>query len=130
MKEIIDFLKECPAFSGVELREDFLSARSGSAAIVPDGGKQLLRRYTSGDLLGQYNFKLLVRENFTGQANRVFGMFSEWIDKGNLPDLSGDKTAQYIEITEGPALIKTETGAGIYDMKFTLVYYEKGVKNE
>ena len=128
MKEMMEFLKKCPAFSGMELREDFLSARSGSAAVVPDGGKQLLRRYTSGDLLRQYNFKLLLRENFTGQADRVFREFTEWIDKGNLPVLSGDKTAQYIEITEGPALIKTETGAGIYDMKFTLVYYEKGVR--
>ncbi len=128
MKEMVDFLKKCPAFSGIALREDFLSPVSGSAAIVPDGGKQIVKRYTSGDMLGQYNFKLLVRENFTGQAGSIFREFSEWVAKGNLPCLGGDKIAQYIDITEGPALIKTEVGAGIYDMKFTLVYYEKGVR--
>lgn len=128
MKKMVDFLKRCPAFSDVSLGEDFLSPKSGSAAVVPDGGAQLVKRYTSGDMLEQYNFKLLLRENFTGQANKIFRGFSDWISNGNLPDLDGDKIAQYIEITEGPALIKTEVGAGIYDIKFTLVYYRKGVR--
>ena len=126
MKKIVDFLKGCPAFSDVNLGEDFLSPKSGSVAVVPDGGAQVVKRYMSGDMLGQYNFKLLLRENLTGQADKIFSEFSEWINGGNLPDLDGDKTAQYIEITEGPALIKTEVGAGIYDMKFRLVYYRKG----
>ena len=128
MKEMIEFLKSCPAFSDVSMGEDFLSPCSGSIALVPDGGVQVAKRYTSGDVLGQYNFKLLLRENFTGQASKIFAGFSDWISDGNLPALDGDKTAQYIEITEGPALIKTEVGAGIYDMKFTLVYYSKGVR--
>ena len=128
MNVMVEFLKKCPAFSDVTLGEDFLSPKSGRVAVVPDGGAQVVKRYTSGDMLGQYNFKLLLRENFTGQADRMFSGFTDWINEGNLPLLEGDKTAQYIEITEGPALIKTEVGAGIYDMKFSLVYYGKGVR--
>ena len=129
MKEILLFFKQCPAFSSVALREDFLAPKPGSAAIVPDGGEMVLKQYTSGDMLGQYNIKLLLRESYTGEAGKLFEIISEWIDEGqaDLPVLNGNKTAQYAQVVEGPRLIKTEVGAGIYEMKFRLVYYRKGV---
>ena len=129
MKKILQFFKQCPAFSAISLREDFLAPEAGSAAIVPDGGDEILRRYTSGDVLGQFNIKLLLREGFTGEAGQFFEMLSDWIEEGGtpLPELGGNKTAQYVEVVEGPKLIKTEVGAGIYEMKFRLVYYRKGV---
>ena len=128
MKQIVEFFKKCPEMVAVTLREDYLAPGPGSAAIVADGGEQVLRLYTSGDILGQYNFKLLVRENFTGGAEKLFTGLSDWLEQGKekLPEMSGNKTAEYIEVAEGPSLIKTEVGAGIYEMKFRLVYYRKG----
>ena len=129
MKQIVEYFKKCPAMSGRTLREDYFAPESGSAAIMPDGGEKVLKQYTSGDMLGQYKFKLLLRENFVGKAGNFFDQLSEWIAGGsqNLPELGANKTTQYIEVTEGPALIKTEVGAGVYEMKFRLVYYRKGV---
>lgn len=126
MKEILQFFKKCPAFDKVNLREDFLSPLTGSSAIVPDGGEGILKRYTTGDILGQYNYKIMLREAYIGQASEFFLKLTEWLGKGYLPDMEGEKTAQYIEITGMPELIKSEVGAGIYHMKIRLVYYAKG----
>ena len=88
--------------------------------------------YASGDSLEQICFKLMLREAFTGQAGRLFGELRQWLAEGKekLPEIPGKGRVQYIEIADGPALIKTEVGAGIYEMKFRLVYYRKGAGNE
>lgn len=126
MKEIVDFFKSCPALSGKCVREDYLGPEPGSLAIAPDGGEQILKQYTSGDMLGQLLFKILIRENFTGAAGVVFENISEWlINCKTLPKLK-NKQAQYIEIAEGPDLVKTDVNAGVYEMKLRLVYYRKG----
>ena len=132
MKEIINFFKQCPCIADKKLREDYLGPESGSIAIIPDGGEQILKTYASGDMLGQICVKILMRSFFTGEANKIFNEISDWITEGttSLPKLFGDKVAQYFEITEAPLLIKTEVNAGIYEMKLKLVYYRKGVKNE
>lgn len=132
MKEIIKFLKQCPCLADRKLNEDYLGPESGSIAIVPDGGEQTLKVYTSGDMLGQICVKILMRSFFTGEANRLFNEIADWISEEStkLPELCGDKVAQYFEITEAPLLIKTEVNAGIYEMKLKLIYYRKGVKNE
>lgn len=132
MKEIIEFFKQFPCLVGCRIREDFLAPEEGSIAIAHDGGEQTLKVYTSGDMLGQICFKLLYRGFFTGEAGKIFDEISCKIaeSKVELPVLSGGRTVQYIEITEGPAMIKTEVGAGVYEMKFRLVYYRKGERNE
>lgn len=132
MKEIISYLKKCPYLSDKKLYEDYLAPESGSIAILPDGGERTLKVYTSGDMLGQISFKILMRSFFTGEATDLFNRISEWIceETAELPELYGDKVAQYFEISEEPLLIKTEVNAGIYEMKLKLIYYRKGVKNE
>lgn len=132
MKQIVNFLKQCPCLADKKVCEDFLAAESGSIAVVPDGGDRILKKYTSGDLLGQISVKILMRSFFTGEANRIFEQIIDWIgdESTNLPELCGDKVAQYFEIAEAPLLIKTEVNAGVYEMKLKLIYYRKGVKNE
>ena len=128
MKAITDYFKKCPALSGRTIREDFLGPESGNIAIAPDRGEHTIKVYASGDMLGQISFKIMVRENFTGSANKIFEAISDWIDgeADELPELCGGKTSQYIEIIEGPALVKTDVTAGVYEMKLRLVYYRKG----
>lgn len=132
MKEIIEFLKQCPCLADRKVNEDYLGPESGSIAVSYDGGEEILKVYTSGDVLGQISLKILMRSFFTGEANRIFYEISDWInsDLANLPELCGDKVAQYFEIAEAPLLVKTEVNAGIYEMKLKLIYYRKGVKNE
>lgn len=126
MKAIINFFRTCPALSGKTVREDYLGPESGSVALAPDGGEHILKIYTSGDLLGQICFKMLIRDNFTGAANTLFENVSQWlISVSSLPELSNGQ-AQYIEILERPVLVKTDVNAGIYEMKLRLVYYRKG----
>lgn len=129
MKEIIEFFKQCPCLADKKVREDYLGPESGSIAIVYDGGEQILKKYTSGDSLGQISVKIMMRAFFTGEANSFFEGISDWINEETtlLPKLCGDKVAQYFEITEAPLLVKTEVGAGIYEMKLKLIYYRKGV---
>lgn len=129
MKQMVEFLKNCPALSGHIIREDLLAPAAGSISVVPDGGEQTLKLYTSGDMLGQYNFIILLRENFTGEAGVLSYKLSDWIssEKYELPVLDKNKIAQYVEVAEGPELIKTEVGAGVFQMKLRLVYYRKGV---
>lgn len=131
MKAIINYLKKCPVLSDLKVREDYLGPESGSVAIAPDGGEQTVKVYASGDMLGQISFKILVRENFIGSASELLLKIADWIScSPELPDMIGNKTSQYVEVTEGPILVKTDVGAGIYEMKLRLVYYRKGVGNE
>lgn len=132
MKEIIGFFKKCPCLADKKISENYLGPKSGSIAIVPDGGEHTLKVYTSGDMLGQISVKILMRSFFTGEANNIFEQIVDWVseDSVKLPNLCGDKVAQYFEITQGPLLVKTEANAGIYEMKLKLIYYRKGVKNE
>ena len=126
MKEIINFFKGCPALSGKTVREDYLGPEAGSVAIAPDGGEHIVKRYTSGDMLGQICFKMLIRENFTGAANKLYEDVLKWLDSlKQLPEIKNGQ-AQYIEIVERPVLVKTDVNAGIYEMKLRLVYYRKG----
>ena len=109
------------------MREDYLGPESGNVAIAPDGGEQKLKVYASGDMQGQICFKIMVRENFTGNASKIFEGISDWLaEQENLPILGGGKESQYLEISEGPALVKTDVNAGIFEMKLRLVYYRKG----
>ncbi len=132
MKAIIEYFKKCPALSGCSVRQDFLGPESGNIAIAPDGGDHTEKVYASGDMLGGISFKIMVRENFTGKANGLLDAVSDWIDEEaeELPTLGGGKLAQYIEVVEGPVLVKTDVNAGIYEMKLRLIYYRKGEKNE
>lgn len=126
MKEIINFFRSCPALSGKAVREDYLGPESGSVAIAPDGGEHIIKTYTSGDILGQICFKMLIRDNYTGAASRLYEDVLEWLtDCSKLPELAYGH-AQYIDIVERPVLVKTDVNAGIYEMKLRLVYYRKG----
>ncbi|MFA7636777.1 MAG: hypothetical protein WCX81_03335 [Monoglobales bacterium] len=127
MKAITEYFKNCPALSGKSLRKDYLGPQSGSVAVVPDGGEQTVKKYASGDMLGQIALKLLVRENFTGAASALIDDILLWVENcGSLPILSGGREAQYFEVAEGPVLVKTEAGAGVYEVKIRLIYYKKG----
>ena len=127
MKAIVEYFKNCPQLSGQSVREDYLDAASGSVAIVPDGGEQIIKKYASGDYLGQISFKIMVRENFTGKVSQLLESISNWIENQVvMPMLDLDRQAQYMEVSEGTRLVKTEAGAGIYEMKLRLVYYRKG----
>ena len=132
MKEITEFFKQCPCFNGKKVREDFLSSETGSVAITHDGGERTVKKYASGDCLEQLCFKLMLRETFGGEAGRLFKALELWLTEGKqeLPEMGDGYAPQYMEITEGPALVKTEVGAGIYEMKLKMVYYRKGVNNE
>lgn len=127
MKVITEYFKNCPALLGKTLREDYLTPESGSVAIVPDGGEQIVKQYASGDILGQIAFKILVREYFTGAASALLDSISAWVkSQDSMPILGGGRDAQYFEVTEGPVLVKTEVSAGVYEMKLRLIYYSKG----
>ena len=132
MKRITKFFEKCPCLAGRKIREDFLGPESGSVAIAHGGGNPTVKTYASGDCLEQVSYKFMLREFFLGEAGALFEKLSQWIEEGKepLPDPGEGKKAQYIEITEGPVLVKTEVGAGVYEMKFRLVYYRKGVGNE
>ncbi len=126
MREIVNFFRTCPALSGKMVREDYLGPESGSVAIAPDGGESVLKAYTSGDMLGQICFKILVRDNYTGAANELFKEITHWLTNvKSLPELSKG-LAQYIDVLEQPVLVKTDVSAGIYEMKLRLVYYREG----
>lgn len=129
MKKIIDYLKGYRPLSGRVISEDYLGPKSGSISLSRDGGEKILKSYTSGDMLCQENYKILIRHSFTGEATELLKGLCDYISEeaAELPTLSEDKTPQYFEVTDCPSLVKTETGGGIYQMKFRLVYYRKGV---
>lgn len=132
MREIIEYFKKCPCLFNYDIKEDYLGSSSTSICIAHNGGEVLIKSYASGDMLKQINFKLMLREFFTGQAGELFDGISSWIEHNDtpLPILSEDRTCEYIEVTKGPSLVKTEVSGGVYEMSFRLVYYLKGVKDE
>ncbi len=128
MTEIINFFKKCPVLMEKEIFEDALPPKTGCLSILPDGGEEIVKTYSTGDMLGQISFKLLIREFSDGRASKLMGEVLNWLSGPlpTLPNVLEGTVSQYIEVTDCGSLVKSEINSAVYEMKLRLVYYRKG----
>ncbi len=128
MTEIINFFKKCPVLMEKDIFEDALPPQTGCLSILLDGGEEIVKTYSTGDMLGQISFKLLIREFSDGRLAKLIAELLSWLSGplATLPNVLKDTVSQYIEVTDCGSLVKSEINSAVYEMKFRLVYYRKG----
>ena len=112
IESVRDFISGCPLLkNGILLNVDRLGDSEIEYTIDSDITDPILRRYTDGSSLRQFNFVFASREKYGADtlqniANSGFYEdFADWIETqsnaGNLPILDKYRTPQYIEVQSG-----------------------------
>ena len=130
LEAMIDYLQMCPLLKGVSLSADFLGDRPGAVSVQAVACEPILYRYTDGDSLRQFVFKISSREEGQlagGEPPEAFyGKLAAWLQSG-LPTLAAEQTPQRFDILQTAAAAERDYSSTRYDMECRLVYYQKGV---
>lgn len=137
IESIRSYLCGCPHLKDGKLNVDYLGAEPTEYVVesIPSSG--VLKEYTDGGKLRQYLFVFGSREYYSGEVCKqlensgFYEDFASWIEAqneaGNLPELSGGRQAQKIEVVStGYMLDATEKNAR-YQIQCRLIYYEGGI---
>ena len=91
---ISDFLSSCPALSGKNITQNYLSPSLSSVGILSASDNPVLKTYIDGGALYQTVFKIILREPFDRENNfsSFYSSFSSWVESVNtssaLPQLN------------------------------------------
>lgn len=132
---IRDFISGCPLLkNGVLLNVDRLGSTEIEYTIDGEITNPVLRRYTDGSSLRQFNFIFASREKYGSDtlqniANSGFYEdFADWIENqsnsGNLPILDKYRIPQYIEVQSGGYVFDTDDSTARYQIQLNFVYYQ------
>ncbi len=135
IESIRDFISGCPLLkNGVLLNVDRLGSTEIEYTIDGEITNPVLRRYTDGSSLRQFNFIFASREKYGSDtlqniANSGFYEdFADWIENqsnsGNLPILDKYRIPQYIEVQSGGYVFDTDDSTARYQIQLNFVYYQ------
>lgn len=135
IESIRDFISGCPLLkNGVLLNVDRLGDTEIEYTIDSDMCEPVLRRYTDGSSLRQFNFIFASREAYGADtlqniANSGFYEdFADWIETqsnaGNLPILDKYRIPQYIEVLSGGYVFDTDDSTARYQIQLKLAYFQ------
>ena len=134
IESIREFISGCPLLkNGVLLNVDRLGDTEIEYTIDGEITNPVLRRYTDGSSLRQFNFIFASREKYGSDtlqniANSGFYEdFADWIENqsnsGNLPILDKYRIPQYIEVQSGGYVFDTNDSTARYQIQLNFVYY-------
>lgn len=135
IESIRDFIAGCPLLkSGVLLNVDRLGATSIEYTVDGEITNPVLRQYTDGSSLRQFEFVFASRERYGADtlqniANSGFYEdFADWIETqsnaGNLPELGKYRVPQYIEVLSGGYVFDSDDSTARYQIQLKFVYYQ------
>lgn len=135
IESVRDFISGCPLLkNGVLLNVDRLGDSEIEYTIDGEMSEPILRRYTDGSSLRQFNFTFASREAYGADtlqniANSGFYEdFADWIETqsnaGNLPKLSKYRIPQYIEVLSGGYVFDTGDSTARYQIQLKFVYFQ------
>ncbi|MCM1506615.1 MAG: hypothetical protein NC177_05705 [Ruminococcus flavefaciens] len=135
IESVRDFISNCPLLkNGVLLNVDRLGDTEIEYTIDGEMTDPILRRYTDGSSLRQFNFIFASREAYGADtlqnvANSGFYEdFADWIETqsniGNLPKLDKYRIPQYIEIQSNNYIFDTNDSTARYQIQLKFVYYQ------
>ena len=133
---IYKFMTECPLLKNDGVNINYLSESPVSYTIEPLPNSPVIKKYTDGSSLCQYDFVFASREYYNQDIvnnksiTEFYEKLQDWIEnqKGNLPDFEDEKlTAQSLYVTSGGYLYdQTETTAR-YQIQCKLIYLKQEV---
>lgn len=135
IESIREFISGCPLLkNGVLLNVDRLGDTEIEYTIDGEMTAPILRQYTDGSSLRQFNFIFASRESYGADtlqniANSGFYEdFADWIEtqsnSGNLPKLDKYRIPQYIEVQSGGYVFDTDDSTARYQIQLKFVYYQ------
>ena len=130
IESIRDYILSCPFLKDGKVNVDYLPDEM-AYSIDPVGGDPVYKQYTDGTCLKQFQFSLLSKEAYdgdarTGIANSGFYQFlEEWIERNNMndifPELEGH-TSVRVDVLQSGYLFSTEADLGRYQIICRLIY--------
>lgn len=135
IESIRDFIADCPLLkNGVLLNVDRLGATEIEYTVDGEITNPVLRQYTDGSSLRQFEFVFASREKYGADtlqniANSGFYEdFADWIETqsnaGNLPELGKYRVPQYIEVLSGGYVFDSDDSTARYQIQLKFVYYQ------
>lgn len=135
IESIRDFIAGCPLLkNGVLLNVDRLGATEIEYTVDGEITNPVLRQYTDGSSLRQFEFVFASRERYGADtlqniANSGFYEdFADWIETqsntGNLPKLDKYRVPQYIEVLSGGYVFDSDDSTARYQIQLKFVYYQ------
>ncbi|MDE6035730.1 MAG: hypothetical protein K2G36_07470 [Ruminococcus sp.] len=135
IESVRDFISGCPLLkNGILLNVDRLGDSEIEYTIDGEITDPILRRYTDGSSLRQFNFVFASREKYGSDtlqniANSGFYEdFADWIEtqsnSGNLPILDKYRIPQYIEVQSGGYVFDTDDSTAHYQIQLKFVYFQ------
>lgn len=135
IESIREFISGCPLLkNGVLLNVDRLGDSEIEYTIDGEMTDPILKRYTDGSSLRQFNFIFASRESYGADtlqniANSGFYEdFADWIETqsnaGNLPELDEYRVPQCIEVQSGGYVFDTDDSTARYQIQLKFVYYQ------
>lgn len=135
IESIRNFIADCPLLkNGVLLNVDRLGATEIEYTVDGEITNPVLRQYTDGSSLRQFEFVFASREKYGADtlqniANSGFYEdFADWIetqsDSGNLPELDKCRVPQYIEVLSGGYVFDSDDSTARYQIQLKFVYYQ------
>lgn len=135
IESVRDFISGCPLLkNGVLLNVDRLGDSEIEYTIDGEITAPILRKYTDGSSLRQFNFIFASREKYGADtlqniANSGFYEdFADWIEAqsnaGNLPELDEYRVPQYIEVQSGGYVFDTDDSTARYQIQLKFVYFQ------
>lgn len=130
IESIRDYILACPFLKDGKVNIDYLPDEM-AYSIDPVGGDPIYKKYTDGSCLKQFQFSLLSKEAYDGDARTgiansgFYQFFEEWIEENNrndiFPELSGHQSIR-IDILQSGYLFSTEADLGRYQIICRLIY--------
>ena len=135
IESIRNFIAGCPLLkNGILLNVDRLGATEIEYTVDGEITNPILRKYTDGSTLRQFDFVFASREKYGADtlqniANSGFYEdFAEWIEQQsnsrNLPELDQYRIPQYLEIQSGGYVFDTDDSTARYQIQLKFVYYQ------
>lgn len=135
IESIREYISGCPLLkNGVLLNVDRLGDTEIEYTVDGEITNPILRRYTDGSSLRQFNFIFASREKYGADtlqniANSGFYEdFADWIETqsnaGNLPELDEYRVPQYIEVQSDSYIFDTDDSTARYQIQLNFVYYQ------
>lgn len=130
-----DFIAGCPLLkNGVLLNVDRLGATEIEYTVDGEMTAPILRKYTDGSSLRQFDFVFASREKYGADTlqnienSGFYEDFARWIetqsDTENLPELDKYRVPQYIEVQSGGYVFDSDDSTARYQIQLKFVYYQ------
>ena len=130
-----NFIAGCPLLkNGVLLNVDRLGATEIEYTVDGEITEPILRKYTDGSSLRQFDFVFASREKYGADTlqnienSGFYEDFANWIEiqsgSGKLPELDKYRIPQYIEVQSGGYVFDSDDSTARYQIQLKFVYYQ------